>query len=76
MQLLDMLALAGLSILTEEYTLKISDRYLKDWLFYSTICKMALNAGLQNTERPIKCELGHVTSPNLLGDVMSPISRH
>ena len=24
----------------------------------------------------MKCELGHMTSPNLLGDVMSPISRH
>ena len=37
---------------------------------------MPLKAGLYNTERPIKCELGHVTSPNLLGDVMLPISRH
>ena len=53
-----------------------SDQYLKDWLFYRTICKMAPNAGLQNTERLIKCELGHVTSSNLLDDVMSPISRH
>ena len=35
---------------------------------------MAPNAGLENTEQPIKCKLGHVTSPNLLGDDMSQIS--
>ena len=27
---------------------------------------MPKKAGLQNTERPIKCKLGHVTSPNSL----------
>ena len=37
---------------------------------------MAPNAGLQNTERPIKCELGHLTSPNFLDDAMSSLSRH
>ena len=40
------------------------------------MCKTAPNAGLANTERPIKCELGHVTSQHLLADVMSSISRH
>ena len=66
MQFLGMLTFAGLSILTSEII----------YIIYRTICKMAPNAGLQNTEHPIKYELGHVTSPNLLGDVMSPISRH
>ena len=53
---------AGLSILTS----RISDIYLKDCLFYRTIYKMAPHAGLQDTE----CELGHVTSPNLLNDII------
>ena len=30
----------------------------------------------QNTERLKKCENGHMTSPNLLGHVVSAISRH
>ena len=49
MQLLDMLTsqnFAGLSILTSETKPEISDQYIKDWLFYSTTCKMAPNAGL------------------------------
>ena len=37
---------------------------------------MLASQDLQNTERYIKCKLGHVTSPNLLGDVMSSMSRH
>ena len=31
---------------------------------------------LQDTERPIKCELGHRTSPNLLDDIISSTSRY
>ena len=34
------------------------------------------NAGLQITERALKCELGHITSPNLLRDVMTSTSKH
>ena len=30
----------------------------------------------QNTERSVKCEVANVTSPNLLSDLLSPISRH
>ena len=37
---------------------------------------MPKKAVLLSTERPIKSKLGPVTSPNLLGDVMSSISRH
>ena len=37
---------------------------------------MPQNADVENTERAIKCELDHVTSQNLLDDVMSSISRH
>ena len=59
---------AWLSILTSE----VLYRYLKDWLSYIKFHKMAPNAGLIDT----KCELGHITSPNLLGEVMSQISRH
>ena len=29
-----------------------------------------------NTGSPVKCKLGHVTSPNLLVDVIASISRH
>ena len=32
---------------------------------------MAQNAGLSNTELPIKCNVGHVTPPNLLTEVKS-----
>ena len=49
MKLLDMLTsrnFEGLSILTSELIPENLDRYLKDWLFYRTICKMAPNAGL------------------------------
>ena len=37
---------------------------------------MAQNAGLSNTELPIKCNVGHVTPPNLLTEVKSWISGH
>ena len=43
---------------------------------YRTICKMRPKAGLQNAGRPMKWELGHVPSPNLLSDAMSSIFRH
>ena len=59
---------AGLSILTS----KISDSYLKDCLFHRKIYKMTPHAGLQDTE----CELGHMTSPNLLNDIISLTYRH
>ena len=38
--------------------LKISDRYLQDWLSYRTICEMPKKAGLY-TARPIKCSTAH-----------------
>ena len=60
----------------QKSTLKISERYLKYWLFYRTICKMASNAGLWNAKRPIKCVLGHATSTNLLGNGMSLMCRN
>ena len=65
---------AGLSILTSKIDLQISDRYVQDF-FFRKICKVQ-KAGLQNTERPIKGELGPLTSPALLGDVMSSIFIH
>ena len=45
-------------------------------VFYRTICEMPKKAGAYNTEWPLKCELGHVTLPTLLSDVMSSTSRH
>ena len=44
------------------------DRYLEDYLFYSTTCKMTPKGGQQNTERPIKCEPSQVAQTNLLSD--------
>ena len=79
MQLLGMLTLrksAELSILPSKIILTILYIHILEWLFYRTICKMPKKAGLWNTEQPIRCEIGHVTLPNLLGNVMSSISRH
>ena len=44
--------------------------------YFQNNVKNAEKAGLWNTERPIKCELGHVTSPNSLEDVVLLASRH
>ena len=59
---------AGLSLLTSKIYPEISDRYVQNRQFYRKVCEMPKNAG---TERPLKCEIGHVTSLNLLGDVIS-----
>ena len=56
--------------------LKILDRHLKDMLFYITPYKKPQKFELKNTERVTKRELGHMTSPKSLGEVMSSISRH
>ena len=49
--------------------LKTSDQYLKE---QSVKCRQMLVCEI----RPLKCEVDHLTSTNLLGDVISPISRH
>ena len=75
MQNLDILASQD-SILKSEISPEILDRYLKDWLFCRRICEMLKKNWSLKYRTAINCKLGHVTSPNLLADVMSSISRH
>ena len=63
---------AGLSILTS----KMDSEIFRLISLGIAICKMMQNAGLQDTERPIKCEVVYATSPNLVGDTMLSICRH
>ena len=75
MQLLDMLTsqhFAGSSILTSEITLKISDQPLKGWLIYGTIC----HGWSVRYKTAYKMHSRSHDLTNLLGDVMSLISRH
>ena len=58
MQLLGILTsrnFAGLSILTSEINPE-NFRYLKDYLFHRTICKIPKKAGLQNTSTVYKLQ--------------------
>ena len=80
MQLLGMLTsrnFEGLSLLTSE----INPENFRSISQRLTILQNNLKNGakcwtVKCRTGPIKYELSHMTSPNLLGDVMSPISRH
>ena len=79
MQILGMLTsrnFAGISIMTSEISPENFRSISQRLAFLHNNLQNAEKAGILNTERPIKCNLGHVSSPNLLVDVMSSIYRH
>ena len=64
---------AGLAILSSE---KLSLKFRMNISKIDYFIEGSVNAGLQNTEESIKCELGYATSLDLLGNFMKSIYRY